>query len=64
VTNVSLQAPIEKLLKENSVLKDDMEKFRRILKQYDARKEKLTDTLAHEKEEPAARGTFLYRVFD
>ena len=51
-----LQPPLKKLQKENATLKVDMEKFRRILEQYEARKKKLTDTIANEKAELALRG--------
>lgn len=49
------QAPLEKLLKENGLLKTDNEKFQKILKQYEGRKKKLIDTIAYEKTELASR---------
>jgi len=44
------------LQKKNGLLKTDNEKFQKILQQYEGRKKKLIDTIAHEKNELAARG--------
>lgn len=50
------KAPIAKLTKENGLLKADSEKFQKILQQYEVRKNKLIDTIAHEKAELATGG--------
>ncbi|KAG7093794.1 hypothetical protein E1B28_007439 [Marasmius oreades] len=44
-------APIAKFEDDNKQLNGDSEKFRRILQQYDARKAKLTDAIAAERDE-------------
>jgi len=53
----SRQAPVAKLQKENGLLTADSEKFQKILQQYEGRKKKLIDTIAHEKAELASGGT-------
>ena len=54
--DVVAQPPINKLREDNSILKKDMEKFKRILEQYEARRKKLSDTIVHEQAELALRG--------
>ncbi|TFK26419.1 hypothetical protein FA15DRAFT_654414 [Coprinopsis marcescibilis] len=43
--------PIDKLVRDNGLLKGDGEKFQKILKQYETRKKKLLDAIAYEKTE-------------
>ena len=50
------QTPISTIQNEIDLLKVDHEKFQKILKQYDIRKTKIIDTIAHEKAELARKG--------
>ncbi|KAJ2930091.1 hypothetical protein H1R20_g7019, partial [Candolleomyces eurysporus] len=43
--------PINKMVRDNGLLKGDSEKFQKILQQYESRKRKLTDSIAIEKGE-------------
>jgi len=58
----SRQAPVAKLQKENGLLTADSEKFQKILQQYEGRKKKLIDTIAHEKAELASGATHLEQL--
>jgi kinetochore protein NDC80 len=49
---------VEKLQKENGLLKTDNEKFQKILNQYEGRKKKLIDTIAYERADLAAQSAY------